>query len=503
MVCPFCMGSVDFATAAGQGFGMLDIRPVAYVIGLLVAALGVFMWFPLVLDWLDGDANWGAFASASVICLITGGAMAFSCANGIGRAMSLRQIFLLTSGVWLALPAFGALPLWIGAPQLGVVDALFESVSGMTTTGTTVIMGLDDLPRGVNLWRATLQWLGGLGIVVVAMLFLPVMKVGGMQFFRSEAFDTLGKVLPRALDISSALVQIYVWLTLICAFTFFACGMSGYEAVVHALATISTGGFSMSDQSFVLYPGAPEYAAAVFMVLGSLPFIRFIQLARGQASPLWRDPQIRAFFRWMGYAIAAVAGYAIWKQNAAPADALRDATFNVISVMTGTGFTNMDLGLFASFPLTVLFLVGLIGGCTSSTCCSVKVFRYLILFEAIRAQIQRLHNPSAVVPLRYDGRAVTQDVLDSVIVFFTLFVMTFGILAVALSMTGLPFRPAVTGAWTAIANIGPVFGEGVGPTGAVDGFPASAKWLMMAGMLVGRLELLSVYVLFMRRFWQD
>lgn len=482
---------------------MIDVRPVTYVIGLLVIAMGAFMSFPMALDYAMGNENWRAFFRASVMCLVFGGALALASANGAGGAMTLKQIFLLTTGVWVALPAFGALPLMLGAPGLTPTDALFETVSGMTTTGTTVIEGIDSLPMGTNLWRGLLQWLGGLGIVIVALLFLPVMKVGGMQFFRSEGFDTLGKVLPRALDISSALIQIYVWMTLACAITFFALGMSGFDAVVHALTTVSTGGMSSYDTSFARFQGPLEYAAALFMLLGSLPFIRFVQLAQGSLRPLWQDPQVRAYLRWNLYAVLAIAGYEVMTHGMAVEVALREATFNIVSTFSGTGFASVDLSGWGPFPFVVLIIVGLIGGCTSSTGCSVKVFRYLILFEAIKVQIKRLHNPSSVNPLRYDGRTVTQDVVDSVIVFFTLFILSFGLLAVALSLTDLQFKTAVTAAWTSIANIGPVFGPEVGPTGAVQDFPEAAKWLMMAGMLVGRLELLSVYVLFMRRFWRD
>ena len=481
---------------------MIDLRPVAYVIGLLVSAMGVFMIFPMMLDLAAGDPHWRAFFRSAVICLVAGGAMAIASANGATEGLTLQQIFILTTGVWVAMPAFGALPLILGEPGLSLTDALFESVSGMTTTGTTVIEGIDALPLGANLWRAILQWLGGLGIVIVAMLFLPVMKVGGMQFFRSEGFDTLGKVLPRALDISSALIQIYVWLTVACAITYFALGMSGFEAVCHALTTVSTGGFSTSDRSFGLFQGPAEYAAVIFMLLGSLPFIRFVQLAQGSIRPLLDDSQVRAYLRWNAYAVLAIVAYELWRGGQSLSVLLRETTFNVVSTFSGTGFSSVDLSSWGPFPFVLLIVVGLIGGCTSSTGCSVKVFRYLILFEAIKVQIKRLHNPSSVNPLRYDGRPVSFDVVDSVIVFFTLFILTFGLLAVALGLAGLEFKTAVTAAWTSVANVGPVFGPEVGPTGAVHGFPEAAKWLMMAGMLVGRLELLSVYVLFMRRFWR-
>jgi trk system potassium uptake protein TrkH len=481
---------------------MLDLRPVGYVIGLLVATLGALMVFPLVLDLAAGDANWRAFVIAGLICLGAGGGTALACASGAGRGLTLQQSFILTTGAWVAMPAFGALPFMIGQPDVPYLDAFFEAVSGMTTTGTTAFPSLDTLPPGANMWRAILQWLGGLGIVIVAMIFLPVMRVGGMQFFKSEGFDTLGKILPRAMDISAALIQVYIVMTLACALTFLGLGMSGYDAVFHALSTISTGGFSCYDRSFGEFVGPQEYAAAAFMILASLPFIRFVQVAQGDVRPLWQDVQVRAYLRWIAYAIAAVVGYEVLLHGGAFWPMLREATFNVVSTFSGTGFASIDLSTWGQFPFAVLIIAGLIGGCTASTGCSIKVFRFLILFEAIRVQIRRLQSPSSVVFVRYEGRRVEDEVITSVSVFFTLFILTFGVLSVALSLTGLEFKTAVTGAWTAVANVGPVFGPEVGATGAIDGFPEAAKWLMIAGMLIGRLELLSVYVLFLARFWR-
>jgi len=481
---------------------MIDFRPVAHVIGLVIVALGGAMVFPMLLDLSAGDGNWAAFLKSALICLVAGGGVAVATANALSGGLSLQQIFLLTVLTWVAACFFGALPLILGAPGLRWTDAIFEATSGLSTTGATMIVGLDDLPLGANLWRGMLHWLGGLGIVIVAMLFLPVMKVGGMQFFRSEGFDTLGKVLPRALDISSALVQIYVVLTVTCALTYAALGMTGFDAVVHAMSTVSTGGFSTSDQSFAKFAGPLEYAAVVFMLAGSLPFIRFIQLWQGEWVPLWRDRQVRAYLRWNAYAIGAIVLYEVLTHDMAFATVLRETTFNVVSVFSGTGFTSADLAAWGAFPFAILFITGLIGGCTSSTGCSVKVFRYLILLEAVKVQLKRLYQPAAVTPLRYEGRVVTDDVLNAVISFFTLFILSFGVLAVALSLAGLEVKTAVTAAWTAIANVGPAFGPEVHPTGALLAFPDAAKWIMIVGMLLGRLELMAVFVILMPRFWR-
>lgn len=481
---------------------MIELRPVGYIIGLLATALGAAMLIPAALDFLRGDANAGAFLEAAIVTMTAGGLVALAAHDGRGTMLSLRQSFVVTTGAWAVLPAFGALPFLTGAPGLDFTDAYFEAMSGLTTTGTTAIPELDELPAGTNLWRAILQWLGGLGIIIVAMIFLPVMKVGGMQFFRSEGFDTLGKILPRAMDISSALIRIYVGLTVACAVTYAVLGMTAFDAVVHALTTLSTGGFSNYDASFGTYRGAPEYAASLFMLLAAMPFIRFVQLAQGNPAPLWRDPQVRAFLRWHGYAIAVIVLYRLIRHESAFWPTLREVTFNVVSTFTGTGYASEDITTWGHLAFVVLIITGLIGGCTSSTGCSVKVFRYLILFQAIKVAIRRLYSPHRVMGMRYDGRAVEREVLDSVVAFFTLFVLTFGGLIVALSLTGLAPRTALTAAWTAIANVGPAWGPEVSANGAVDRFPDSAKWLMALGMLLGRLELMSAFVLLLPKFWR-
>ncbi|WP_376874432.1 TrkH family potassium uptake protein [Albirhodobacter sp. R86504] len=481
---------------------MIDLRPVGYIIGLLVAVLGLTMLVPMAIDFAHGDPNWQNFLEASILTTLSGGLLALASQNRLGAVITLQQSFVLTSGVWLALPAFGALPFIIGAPHVSFTDAYFEAMSGVTTTGTTVFPKLNDLPAGTNMWRGILQWLGGLGIVIVAMIFLPVMRVGGMQFFRSEGFDTLGKILPRAMDISNAMIKLYVWLTVLCAAVYALLGMTAFDAAVHALTTMSTGGFSNYDASFAVYTGAPEYAASFFMLVASMPFIRYIQLAQGHVLPMWQDVQLRAYLRWTAYAIAVIVGYRMFRHEADFWPTLREVTFNVISTFSGTGYASEDVTKWGHLAFMVLIMAGLIGGCTSSTGCSVKVFRYMILIEAIKTQIRRLYGAHRVERVRYAGQTVGEDVTSSVIAFFSFFILTFGLLIIALSLTGLEAKTAMTAAWTAIANVGPAWGPEITANGSVVNFPISAKWVMIFGMFVGRLELLSVYVLLLPRFWR-
>jgi len=482
---------------------MLDPRPVGYIVGLMVMTLGLFMTMPMAVDIAEGLGHWPVFAQGAIVTIPIGGLIALSCRNGVGEGLTIRESFVLTTGVWAVLPLFAALPFMLGATQASFTDAYFEAMSGLTTTGTTVFSGLDGLPRGLLLWRAILQWLGGLGIVIVALVFLPVMRVGGMQFFRSEGFDTLGKVLPRTVDISKGVLNVYLALTALCALAYLALGLSAFEATAHALTTVSTGGFSTRDVSFGAFGASAQYACVVFMILASMPFVRLMQGLRGNLVPLYLDTQARAYFRWILYAVALVVLYELAVSGRLTEDGFRLRLFNVVSIFSGTGYGDGDVTAWGAAPFVILIIVGVIGGCTGSTGCSVKVFRYQILFSAIAAQLRRTLYPDSVVLMRYGGRSVERDVVQSVMTLLTLFILVFGLFTVALELVGLTFTEALTGAWTALFNIGPSFGGRVGPTGAVDAFPEAAKWLMSAAMLIGRLEVVAVVVLLLPAFWRD
>lgn len=481
---------------------MLDPRPVAYVIGLLVAALGATMLVPLAVDLYDADGHGAAFFESAVLSMLVGGIVALSCANGVGERLSLQQTFLLTTGVWLALPVFGALPFMLGATDLALVDAYFEAMSGLTTTGSTVISGLDDLPRGILLWRGILQWLGGIGIIVVAMVFLPELRVGGMQIFRSEGFETMGKILPRATQIAGQISLIYVGITIACLLTYIALGMTGFDAIVHAMTTVSTGGFSNYDASFGTFSGPPEYAASVFMILAALPFVRYVQMVNGNSLAIFRDSQVQTFLAIIAVLVGSTTVVLLhifphhWEQ------ALREAFFNITSILSGTGYASVDYMNWGSLLITVFFFIGLIGGCAGSTACSIKVFRYQLLFASIRAQLLKIRSPNGVFVPRFEGRPVGDDVLSSVMSFFVFFVVSLGILSVALSLTGLDNITAISGAATALANIGPGLGDQIGPAGNFAGLNDTAKWMLSLAMLTGRLELMAVYVMLTLRFWR-
>ena len=481
---------------------MIDFRPVGFVMGALTAALGVAMAIPMLLDLMLDDGNAAAFGEAALFTTFTGGLVALACRSGTAQEWNIRQAFLLTFLIWVVLPAFAALPLMLGVPRAGLTDAVFESVSGMTTTGSTVFTGIDAFPAGVNLWRGMLNWFGGIGIAFIAMIFLPHLRVGGMQFFRAQGFDTLGKTLPRAVDIARGLLGVYLGLTAVCAATYSLLGMSPLDAVVCAMASIATGGFSPMDASFSKYPGALEYAGGIFMILGSMPYVRFMQLAAGSARPLLRDVQARAYVTWIALAVCAVTAWRV--AHGAPVEpAFRESFFNLVSVMSGTGFFSADVASWGGFAMGVVAIVGLIGGCTSSSSGALSVFRVQVLFAAIGTHVRRLHAPHRVEPIRYDGRAVDEDVIYAIILHLTSYILIIGLMSVVLTLDGVDMESAFFSIWTSIGNIGFGFGPMVAPTGTMMDFSDLSKWVMIVTMILGRLGLLAVFILILPRFWRD
>ncbi len=481
---------------------MDDLRPVGYVIGLLVASLGLTMLAPLLADLAAGNGHWPVFLECAIVTTLTGGLVSVACSNGVTAGLSLRQTFLLTVLVWLTLPVFGAMPFIIGATNAGATDAFFEAMSGLTTTGATVFSGLEALPDGLKLWRGILQWLGGVGIIVVAMVFLPELRVGGMQIFRTEGFDTSGKILPRAGEIASHISVIYVGLTLVCALAYSAFGMTPFDAMVHAMTTIATGGMANADASFGGYGPAVQYTAVTFMILAALPFVRYVQILAGSAKPLFVDSQIRVFLGAIAVCVMLIAAWVGGRDGGISEAGFRHALFNITSIMSGTGYASADYMTWGTFPVTMFFFIGLIGGCAGSTACSVKVFRYQLLFASIKSQISQIHSPHGMFQPRYNGRPVSDDVLNSVMAFFVAFVLSLGVVSVLLGMTGLDFVTSVSGAAAALANIGPGLGQEIGPSGNYAGLNDTAKWILAMAMLVGRLEIMAVLTILSVNFWR-
>lgn len=481
---------------------MIAVRPVIFILGLLVAALGVAMLVPLAVDLTAGRYDWRVFLVSFLAAEALGGLLAFGSAGG-AMALSLRQGFLLTTAAWMVLSAVGALPLVFSELDLSYTDAFFETISGLTTTGSTILTGLDDMPPGILLWRAMLQWFGGVGIIVMGIAMLPYLRVGGMQLFRMESSDRSEKVLPRATQLAGATSIAYFALTAACALAYFSAGMTGFEAVAHAMTTVSTGGYSTSDASLGHFQSPLiEWIATVFMALGALPFALYFQLARGHLSAIGENSQVRMFFRGL---VIAVLGVTLWlwvASDASLADALRLAAFHVTSVVTTTGYASDDYQLWGGFAVLVFFFLTFVGGCTGSTAGGIKVLRFELIARVIRTQARRLTQPHGVFPMSYGGRALSEDVTTSAMNFVFVFFAAFCLLTLALAATGLDFTTAFSGAVTALANVGPGLGDRIGPAGNFAALPDTAKWLLSLGMLLGRLEFFTVLVLMTPAFWR-
>ncbi len=482
---------------------MIDLRPIFYVVGRILIVLAILMLAPAFIDWREGLHNGADFLQSAIITGAFGGLLSVATSNALGLGLTARQAYLLTAAIWGFVPLFGALPFLLGEPHLSFTDAYFEAVSGITTTGSTVIVGLDNLPPGMNLWRGMLNSLGGLGIAFVAMIFLPILRVGGMQYFRTEGFDTFGKALPRATDIARHLVIVYFGMTLICILTYRALGMDELSAVVNGMTTIATGGFSNADSSFSRFGPALHYAGAAFMFLASLPYIRYVQLLNGQARPLWQDSQIRAYAKWIGFAVGSVTLWRVLTSDQGVEEAFREALFNLISIMSSTGFGAGSFSGWGGYMLVVAFLIGVVGACSGSSAAGLSVFRVQVAAAALVAQVRQIASPSKVVTLRYEGRAVGEDVVSGLILFITGYVLLMGAMTIALSLMGLDPMSALWGVWTSIGNIGYGMGPLASRTGTLMEYPTAAKWVLVLAMIMGRLGLMAVLVLFLPRFWRD
>ena len=464
--------------------------------------LGVAMMIPAAADALTDNPDWAVFLASAFVTLFVGGAMILT-TRGRFQTIVVRQAFVLTTLSWVLLAAFSALPFAFSNLGLSYTDAFFEAMSGITTTGSTVITGLDDAPPGILLWRALLQWLGGIGIIVMAISILPLLQVGGMQLFRMESSDTSDKAFPRVAQISAAITIIYLVLTLLCAGAMWAAGMTPFEAVAHSMTTIATGGFSTSDGSIGHFnSGAIDWIIILFMILGSLPFVLYLAVMRGRPEDLWRDTQVQWFFAILVASIVLIVAWQTLHSDLDLAPAVRLSAFNVISIITGTGYATADYNAWGALPVTAFFFFMFIGGCAGSTSCGIKIFRYQVLFATARIQFRRLWQPHGVFSPLYNRKPIPESVTDAVMSFFFLFALTFGVLALALTLIGLDFVTAVSGAATAIANVGPALGDIIGPSGTFTSLPDSAKWILSVGMLLGRLELFTVLVLFTPGFWR-
>jgi trk system potassium uptake protein len=482
---------------------VLDLRPVNTVCGVLLSTLGTLMFVPAIVDALGDDRHWQTFVGSGVLTIFVGVGLWITGRQSGGVTLSLRQAFLLTTLAWSIMAGFAALPIWMSAFRPSYAGAYFEAMSALTTTGSTVLVGLDNASQGILLWRALLQGIGGVGIIVLAISILPMLRIGGMQLFRTESSDRGEKLVPRVAQMSGAIIGIYLVLIVVCTFAFAFAGMSFFDAICHALPAISTGGFSTKDASLGFYKNpAIEWVAIIFMLLGSLPFLTYLYLLRGTPRRFFGDKQILAFL-----GLVAVFTAALWAHQevmglATGLEAFRNALFNIVTLISTTGFVANDYTAWGPFSDALLFIVMFLGGCTGSTAGGVKTFRLVIVWQAVKANLLRTVYPNSVVVMRYDGRPVSDELVLSVFHFMAIYMLVFVVIGLIITAFGFDTLTAFSATIAALSNVGPGLGPIVGPAGNFTAFPDSVLWLLSFAMLVGRLELFTVLVLFAPRFWR-
>lgn len=479
----------------------MDVRPLLFINGILLSILAASMVFPMMADLYAHNDDWKTFLLCIICTGFFGGALILS-NRGEGFTLSIRQAFLLTASSWVVLATFGAFPLWLSGLDISFTDAFFESMSGITTTGSTILTGLDTMPPGILLWRGLLQWLGGVGIIVLAMSLLPMLKVGGMQLFRTENSES-EKVLPRAAQLASSIAFIYIILTVTCAVLYTITGLSPFDSMIHAMTTLSTGGFGNYDASFAAFKNPwTSLVCIVFMIMGALPFVLYVKFMNGNFSSVLKDKQAQTFIALALISSIVMLIYLLINNTMSFKEGFLLSSFNVISVISGTGFVNGDYSAWGGFAVILFFFITVIGGCAGSASCGIKIFRFQILYSITMSQAKQLLHPHGVFIPHYNGKPVSQDVSTSVMSFFFLFAACFSVIAVLLSFIGLDFLTAMSGAATALANVGPGLGSTIGPAGNFAGLPDSAKWILAAAMLLGRLELFTVLIIFTPSFWK-
>jgi len=483
---------------------MVDPRPVLWGVGLLLAAFAPMMALPALADWIAGDPDWPVFVGCATFCLFGGLVLALGNLSHRARPFSARQVVLLAVFGWLALMLAAALPLLFGRPHLSAADAVFEATAGITATGATVLRHLDTTSPGLLLWRSLLQWMGGIGVLTVSVAVLPQLNVGGMQLYRMETSRLDDRLAPRALRMLAGILSVYLGLTVVLGVLLWVAGMPPYPALLHALSTISCGGFSSSDASVGHWhnPGV-DWVILVGMLLGGAPFVVHWQVLRRDWRQVGRNGQLKGYLAAIVLSSLAITLWLVLEQNAKPLPALRHSLFAVTSVMTGTGYATMDWSRWTGFPLAMLFLLTFIGGCAGSTAGGIKMFRVQVLFANARLQFRRMLHPNAVLIPRFEGQTVSEAAAESVLGFLFVYILSFALLAMALALVGMGFVPALAASAAALANLGAGISPEIGPMAGFGGLPEAAKWLLSAAMLFGRLELFLLLALFSRDFWQD
>ena len=480
---------------------MSNYKTVFFTLGVLQVVLGLAMIIPVIIQFIYNELD-SSFISSGIITIIFG--ILFFLSNlDHDKKLNLPQAFLLTALSWLSIAVFGSLPFMFSDLDLNLTDAFFESMSGITTTGSTVIINLDIAPKSILFWRAILQWLGGIGIIVMAITLMPIMNVGGMQLFKISSNDTAEKILPKSKEISIRLIVIYSLLTFSCALFYKIFGMNIFDSLTHSMTTIATGGFSNYNESIGHFDSVLiETTSMIFVILGSIPFIAYIKFLNGDRNIFFSDTQIKTFFKVVLFSIIILFIYLTLLNKSFLEISVRSIAFNVISILTGTGYVTKDFDQWGNFPLIFFLILMFIGGCAGSTACGIKIFRIQLLYHFLSNQLKKIIYPRGIFVIKYDKNNIDDKFMSSVISFIFLYIVIFFLLTAILSLTGLDFITSISGAATSISNVGPGLGEIIGPNGNFSSLENSSKWALSMGMILGRLELFAILVLFIPSFWR-
>ena len=479
---------------------MSNYKTVFFTLGILQIILGIFMLIPIFAQFFFNEID-SSFFGASIITIIFG-TLFFLSNLDHDKKLNLQQAFLLTALSWLSIAIFGSLPLIFSNVGFSFTNAFFESMSGITTTGSTIISNLEEMPRAILFWRAILQWLGGIGIIVMAITLMPIMNVGGMQLFKISNSDSSEKILPKSKEIALRLIYIYSGLTTLCACSYKILGMNTFDSITHSMTTIATGGFSNYNDSIGFFNSfSIEISAMIFIILGSLPFIAYIKFLNGDRKIFFSDTQIKTFLKIIVTSIFILSVY-LFLSNSSELN-LRSVLFNVISILTGTGYVNAQFDSWGGFSLILFIGLMFIGGCAGSTTCGIKVFRLQILYSFVVNQLKKIIYPKGIFVLKYNQNPVDDKFTASIISFIYMYLVIFFVITALLSLSGLDFITSISGAATSISNVGPGLGSTIGPNGNFSSLPDVSKWILSLGMILGRLELFAILVLFLPSFWRN
>lgn len=474
------------------------------ILGILLMLFSISMIPPLLISALYGDGNRMAFFLGFLISFFTG-LILFLPRKEISGELRIRDGFLVVVLFWAVLSLFGAVPLYFSnIAGLGIADVVFESFSGLTTTGATVIVGLDDLAKSVLFYRQQLQWLGGMGIIVLAVAILPMLGVGGMQLYRAETPGPVkdSKLTPRIAGTAKALWYIYLGLTVVCALAYWIAGMDAFDAISHSFSTVALGGFSTHDASIGWFDNSQiELICIVFMLLGGINFSLHFTAARSLSiQPYTRDPEFRSYISIITVVSLICLLTLLFYTDISFSKALRDSLFHTVSIATTTGFSTQNFSAWPLFLPVLLIFASFIGACAGSTGGGIKVIRVILLFKQGYREIRKLVHPSAIFKIRIGGKALSQDIIEAIWGFFATYVVLFLIFMLILMADGLDQISAFSSVAACMNNLGPGLGE---VAQNFSGLSDLSKWTLSIAMLFGRLEIFTLLVLFTPQFWRS